>query len=125
MDQSTENIIKDFLYDFNQMCKSSRKDFLVRHKTVQYESGPSTKTYNVTYHMKKGSNKYDIIAQTGGWIFKSKFPLLAIEFKGDNAGLKGLYTAGFGSFPKKELKEKLAAYLEECKNLPQNAFTRS
>ena len=57
-EEHLDRIINTFVRNFNTMCKDHRRDFLIRERTVTYESGESIKKYNVTYVVKKTSRKW-------------------------------------------------------------------
>ena len=125
-EEQFDRIINTFVTDFNRMCSSERKDFLIREKKVQYEDGPRIKRYNVTYEVKKSGKTWKIQAVSSGfWIFKKRFPLLTIQWKKGEFHLKGLYIKDMKRFEDSLLGSKLSKYLEKCRSLPQNAFIRS
>ena len=120
-----EKLISSFLKDFNKMCDTERKDFLIREKLVTFESGTSIKKYNVTYELKSKSDNWSIDAVTKGWwIFKTRFPLLKITRKDQKITFSGLYTESIKPFDSANLKENLDKYISICKALPQDAFVR-
>ena len=71
-----ERVISQFVDAFNLMCKTGRRDFLVRERMVNYESESRIKRYPVEYKMKGKGDEWDIFAESEGfWIFKKNFPL--------------------------------------------------
>lgn len=125
-EQQLDKIIETFIGNFNKMCKSHRRDFLIRERIVTYESETSIKRYNVTYVVKKSRDKWSILAISHGfWIFKRKFPLFKISRFNGQINFSGLYTSSILDFKESLLKEKLEEYLDCCKKLPQNAFVCS
>ena len=126
MNPSIEATVDQFIKDFNTMCKTTRKDLLVRERVVQYETGSGIRKYNITYKAKKGKNKIDIVGETAGfWIFKSKFPLFSIQQVQGKLKFSGLYTSKFTVMEESELKQNLQKFLEICEKLPKDAFTKS
>ncbi|MEZ5038852.1 MAG: hypothetical protein R2828_03140 [Saprospiraceae bacterium] len=125
-EEQLDSIINTFVRNFNTMCKVHRRDFLIRERTVTYESGESIKKYNVTYIVKKTSHKWKILAVSNGiWIFKKKFPLFEISRAKGKMSINGLFTQSIPDFETSMLAENLEKYLEHCKKLPQDAFVRS
>lgn len=126
LEEQLDQIIETFVHNFNTMCKEHRRDFLIRERTVTYESGDTIKTYNVTYIVKKTSDKWKILAVNNGfWVFKKKFPLFEISRAKGKMGFNGLFTQSIPDFETSMLAENLEKYLEHCKKLPQDAFVRS
>lgn len=125
-EEQIDYIIDAFLVKFNNMCWNERRDFLIRERSVEYESGPKIKKYTVSHIAEKSENEWNIMGITKGfWIFKKKFPLLKINKFGNKISFSGLYTNNITDFDESLLEQKLEQYLETCKNLPQNAFIRS
>ena len=126
-DNDMSQTLNDFVERFNSMCKTERKDFLLRERLVNYESGSSIKTYYITYVLKEQKDRYRVIGLSNGgfWIFRKRFPLLDIEIKGNELKFKGLYTSTIPTATKETLKECLDKYLDICKKLPQNAFIKN
>lgn len=122
-----DQYINTFLDKFNEMCKSERRDFLIRERVVTYESGSRIRTYHVTHQLKrKNDNTWVIEGITKGWwIFKSKFLLLRVTRKKNKVNLSGPYTSKIKDFNSSELEVKLNEYLETCKKIPREAFVRS
>ena len=114
-----------FVLKFNKMCEQERKDFLVREYTVNYESGPSIQQHSVTYKVSNDGDVWEVNAERGFWVFKSKYPLIRITKDGDMASISGLYTKALGDFEASQIEEKLDAYIEICRKLPQDAFVKS
>ncbi|WP_062057933.1 hypothetical protein [Aquimarina longa] len=124
--ENINRIIETFLSDFNEMCKTNRKDFLLRERMVTYESGSFIKKYNVTYRLKQKNNSWLIEAVSSGfWIFKKRFLLLRITKTNNKINFSGLYTSSIPDFEESLIEEKLKKYIEICKSLPQNAFVNS
>ena len=127
MDNNKFNeIVNSFLKEFNEMCSSTRKDFLLRERVVNYESGSSVKRYNITHRVKRKNNTWTIEAVSSGfWIFKKRFLLLRITRNRRNVNFSGLFTPSISNFKDSEIEEKLKEYLKTCKALPQNIFVKS
>ncbi|GAA3519291.1 hypothetical protein GCM10022393_36830 [Aquimarina addita] len=124
--EKIDKTIHTFLEEFNEMCRTERRDFLIRERLVNYESGSSIKKYNVTYRVKRKQNTWTIEAVSNGfWIFRRKFLLLKITPKKNNLNFTGLYTTSIRDFEESLLSQKLKDYLNTCKKLPHNAFVRS
>ena len=127
-EQEIEAIINEFLEGFNLMCAESDRAMIIRERTYNYESGPSTTTqrYDVTYMVKKRGKSWKIFAQSKGfWIFKKRFPLVQVKRIQERYTLEGLYVKGMAPFEPTELKQKLEDYTETCKNLPRDVFINS
>lgn len=123
--EKNNQIVNAFLKDFNEMCKTERKDFLIRERVVNYESGSRIKKYNVTYRVRNKKDKWIIEAVNGFWIFKKKFLLLEITLRGEKINFSGLYTHSIRDFEKSLLEEKLKKYLSICKKTRHDAFVKS
>ncbi|ALU75111.1 hypothetical protein J2Q11_11525 [Tenacibaculum finnmarkense genomovar finnmarkense] len=126
--ENIDKIINAFLKDFNEMCKTKKRDFLIREKIVNYESGTYSKKqvkYNVTYKVSRKKNIWVIEAINGFWFFKKKFLLLQITTKGEKLNFSGLYTHSFKDFEKSLLEDKLKIYLNTCKKIRHDAFVKS
>lgn len=119
-----DTILGKFISQFNAMCRSERKDFLLRERTVNYESSSSVKTYYINYEMKRYNNTWKIygVSENGFWIFKKKFPLLDLVKSQDKIIFKGLYTSTIPTATADNFQECLDKYIEVCKGLPQNVF---
>lgn len=120
-----ESTVNQFITKFNAMCKTQRKDFLIRERMVTYESGTGVRTYNVTYKAKINGPQYEIYARSGFWIFGKSFPLFKFLVQNGSIIFHGMYTKHFPPFPPSELEVKLNSYIEICKKLPKDAFVRS
>ncbi|PHN07289.1 hypothetical protein [Flavilitoribacter nigricans] len=128
LDDRLDRVVENFVGAFNEMCRSKRKDFLVRQKMVNYESGSRLVSYRVTYKMKSTSREWRIFAATSGfWIFRSTFPLLRILKKEHSLSFSGLFTEDLKSISRspEQLKEQLDHYLQICESLPRDAFINS
>lgn len=123
--ENINQIINAFLKDFNEMCKTERRDFLIRERVVNYESGSYTKKYNVIYRVRRKKNSWIIEAVNGFWFFKKKFLLLQITLKGEKLNFSGLYTHSTRDFEKSLLDDKLKKYLNTCKRIRHDAFVKS
>jgi hypothetical protein len=125
IEQEIDLVISKFLVRFNEMCQNENRAFLIREKTVNYESGSKTKIIKVTYRIKKQPNEWLIEAVDNGfWIFKKRFPLLRINKNNSEFSFSGMFTSSFRNFPQEELEEKLNQYLSICKSQTNNVFTK-
>jgi hypothetical protein len=124
--EKIDQTVNTFLEEFNEMCKTERRDFLIRERVVNYESGSSIKKYNVTHRVRIKKNVWIIEAVSSGfWVFKRKFLLLRITIKKDKLNFAGLYTFSILDFEESLLEEKLKEYLNICKKTPHDAFVKS
>ena len=133
MSNKLNPIINKFIVDFNKMCVETGRNKLVKHTTSTYEGTTSTSTsnYAVTYGVKHGDKKWEVIGKSKGfWIFKKKFPLFTIEVTKNTTGgecitFNGLYTSKSPAVKATEdaLASSLASYLENCKSIPVSTFT--
>ncbi|WNJ18387.1 hypothetical protein [Pontibacter sp. G13] len=125
-EESFEAILEDFVEAFNVMCKTQRRDFLVREKVVDTETGPEVIRRKVTYRVRKSFGKWQVEAVTKGfWIFRRKYPLLKFAREEDVTEIWGLYAKELGKVHDDDLAEALRGYQEKCRKLPHNAFVRS
>jgi hypothetical protein len=124
--EKINEIINAFLEEFNEMCKTERKSFLIRERVINYESGSSIKKYNVTHRVRRKNNAWIIEAISSGfWVFRRKFLLLRITIKKDKLNFSGLYTSSILDFEESLLESKLKEYLNICKNTPHDVFIKS
>jgi hypothetical protein len=124
--QEIDKTIHAFLKEFNEMCSTERKDFLIRERLVNYESGSYIKKYNVTHKVRRKNNSWTVEAMTSGfWIFRRKFLLFKITLKKDKLNFSGLYTSSFPDFEESLLKNNLKKYLNICKKTPRDVFVKS
>lgn len=122
-DDQVSGIISQFLTDFNRMCRTQQRSFLIRERIVAFETGPTVFRVPVTYRVKRHQQRWQIFARNR-WFFWQKYPLLEIIREHDSIRLEGLYTGNFQSFPVSQLSSQLQVYLHYCQNLPPDAFTR-
>ncbi len=121
-----DEIITQFVDNFNNMCDEERRDYLIRERIINYESGPRTKRYEVQYQMRKRGNTWKIEAVSGTvWPFRRRFPLITLKLVDDRFQTIGLYNGQIKEFSPEELELKLKQYLDKCRTLPQNAFIKS
>ncbi|KAA1248030.1 hypothetical protein [Aquimarina sp. RZ0] len=124
--EKIDKIINDFLKEFNQMCTTTRRDFLIRERIVTYEHGSSVKRYDITHQVRRRNNEWLIEGVSSiFWIFKKRFPLLKISRKNDRISFKGLFTAAFSDFDVSLIESKLKEYMEICKKQPKDVFVKS
>lgn len=118
-----ETIARDFVFKFNRMCQSERRNFLVKKRNITYETGTQVKTYHVNYQIRKRRNAWQVDAVSDGfWIFKKRFPLLRISQNQGKIRFSGPFTADISDFEPKLLKQKLDEYMEICKKQPADVF---
>lgn len=123
--ENIDKTVNAFLEEFNEMCSTERRDFLIRERLVNYESGSSVKRYNVTHRVRRKKNIWIIEAVSSGfWIFRQKFLLLKITLKKDKLNFSGLYTSSIQDFEESLLEDKLKEYLNICKKMPHDVFIK-
>lgn len=129
-----QDVIDGFLNSFNAMCKSEKKDRVIRENPDNGE-GPSTSTYKVTFvadfYQSKSTSKWCVYGlNTFLFFFKKKFPLFDIalfqDTKGNHLYLKGLHTTDRRETinSKDDLRKHLQNYLIHCKSISVDAFTK-
>lgn len=124
--ENIDNAVNAFLEEFNEMCRTERRGFLIRERLVNFESGSYVKKYNVTHRVRRKKNTWIIEAVTNGfWIFRRKFLLFKITIKKDKINFSGLYTSTIPDFKEPLLEVKLKKYLNICKKTPRNVFVKS
>ncbi|MEW7292473.1 hypothetical protein [Aquimarina sp. 2304DJ70-9] len=124
--EKIDKIIIDFLEEFNNMCTTTRKDFLIRERIVTYEHSSSVKRYNITHQIRRKNNEWLIEGvSTIFWVFKRRFPLLRINRINDKIRFTGLFTSSFLDFDIQLVESQLQEYLEICKKQPEDVFTKS
>ena len=124
--EKIDQTVNAFLKEFNEMCRTERKDFLIRERMVNYESGSSIRKYNVTHRVRRKKNIWIIEAVSSGfWIFRRKFLLLKITLKKNKLNFSGLYTYSILDFEESLLEDKLKEYLNTCKKTPHDVFVKS
>lgn len=124
--EKIDKTVNAFLEEFNEMCRTERRDFLIRERLVNYESGSSIKRYNVTHRVRRKKNSWIIEAVSSGfWIFRRKFMLFRITVKKDKLNFSGLYTSSILDFEESLLENKLKEYLTICKKMPHDVFVKS
>jgi len=121
-----DKIIIDFLEEFNQMCSTTRRDFLIRERIVNYEYSSSIKRYDITHQIKRKNDEWLIEGVSViFWIFKKRFPLLRIKRKNNLINFTGLFTHSFPDFEVALIEDKLKEYIEICKEQPEDVFVKS
>ncbi|PKV48023.1 hypothetical protein ATE84_5316 [Aquimarina sp. MAR_2010_214] len=124
--EKIDKIIIDFLEEFNHMCTTTRKDFLIRERIVTYEHSSSVKRYNITHQIRRKKNEWLIEGvSTVFWIFKKRFPLLRINRINDKIRFTGVFTSSFLDFDITLIESQLKEYLEICKKQPEDVFAKS
>lgn len=115
--------INKFILEFNNICISKRKDFLLRERASTYEGRTTVKKYKVIYKVEKKTSRWDIYAESKTlFIFKKKFPLFRILNNDGMIMFEGLFTKNFKPFKAQDIDTYLNQYIENCMNKPHNAF---
>jgi len=126
-DQSFETVVKNFVSNFNQMCRATGRDYLVRADNPKGEN-PKEKTYRVEYKYEKLGYGWSIYAESRRFfIFSVKFPFITIEETNRNRlKLSGLFTESMPAVNRNptELDWLLQKYLVYCRNIPVESFVR-
>lgn len=124
--QEFEFVVRNFTANFNQMCRGSGRDYLIRSPDAKAESKGKEKTYPVEYKMEDLGYGWSVYAEWRKWyIFSKKFPFMQIEETGSNQiKLAGLFTENMPMINRNpaELRQLLQKYLEHCRSLPVQSF---
>ncbi len=125
-DQDFELVVRNFTANFNQMCRGSGRDYLIRSASAKAESNSKTTTYTVEYKAENLGYGWNIYAEWRKWyIFSKKFPFIQIEEIGNNQiKLAGLFTENMPVINRNpaELRQLLQKYLEHCRSIPVQSF---
>ena len=125
-DQNFELVVRNFTANFNQMCRGSGRNYLIRSASAKAESSGKEQTYMVEYKMEDMGYGWNIYAEWRKWyIFSKKFPFMQIEETGKNQlKLSGLFTENMPVINRNpvELQQLLQKYLEHCRSLPRESF---
>ena len=120
-------VVQNFAANFNQMCRGSGRDYLIRSTSGEENKGKE-KTYTVEYKVEDLGYGWSIYAEWRKWYFFSKkFPFVNIEETGNNKlKLSGLFTENMPEISRSpaELQQLLQKYLEHCRNIPRDSFVR-
>lgn len=124
---NNQQIVENFVAEFNQMCRANGRDYLLRETGATGESGAVIKRYNVEYKLKTTSYGWEIYGESRRFFFFTKeFPLLTIMTRGDNKlGFQGLFTENMPRIDPNnpaELQQVLQNYLKNCRNMSETAF---
>ncbi len=126
-DQNFELVVRNFVANFNQMCRGTNRDYLIRVDNPKAES-PAEKNYTVEYKYENLGYGYNIYAEWRKWyIFSKKIPFMQVEESGANQlKLSGLFTENLPPVNRNpaELQKLLNDYLIHCRNLPAQSFVR-
>lgn len=127
IDPNLDLIVRNFVASFNQMCRATNRDYLIRSQGAKGETNNNPKTYIVEYKMRNTATGWEIYAEWRKWYFFSKeFPFVQIYLLSDNRGYKmsGLFTEGVPvlSLNPNEFQQVLNSFLIYCRNLPGQSF---
>ncbi len=118
-------MVRNFAANFNQMCRGSGRDYLIRSTSSEEDKGKE-KTYTVEYKVEDLGYGWSVYAEWRKWyIFSKKFPFVNIEEIGNNKlKLTGLFTENMPEINRNpaELRALLQKYLEHCRSLPRDSF---
>ncbi len=123
--QEFDLVVRNFAANFNQMCRGSGRDYLIRGTSSEENKGKE-KTYTVEYKIEDLGHGWSVYAEWRKWyIFSKKFPFVNIEETGNNKlKLTGLFTENMPEINRNpaELRALLQKYLEHCRSLPRDSF---
>lgn len=127
IDPNLDLIVKNFVANFNQMCRAANRDFLIRAQASKGETNKNPKTYVVEYKMRHTSTGWEIYAEWRKWIFFSKeFPFVQIyRLSGDRGyRMTGLFTENVPilKLNPAQFQQTLHDFLIHCRNLPGQSF---
>ena len=126
-DQNLDLVVRNFTASFNQMCRGTNRDYLIRTDNPSAES-PKEKTYMVEYKMQYTGIGWEVFAEWRKWYFFSKkFPFVQIdELANNKLKLSGLFTEKMPAINRNpaELQQLLNNYLIHCRNVPAQSFVR-
>ena len=127
VDPALDLIVKNFVASFNQMCRGTNRDYLVRSQSSKGESGKNPKTYTVTYKMRYTSTGWEVYAEWRKWyFFRKEFPFITLYRLSDNRGYRmtGLFTENVPilKLNPTDFQQSLQDFLLHCRNLPGQSF---
>ena len=125
-DPNLDLVVRNFTANFNQMCRGSHRDYVIRAQNSKGETNQKPKTYPVEYKMRFTEHSWEVFAEWRKWyIFSKKFPFIEIYETGKGKlKLSGLFTENMPVINKdpQELQQLLQKYLEHCRSLPAQSF---
>lgn len=127
IDPNLDLIVQNFVANFNQMCRATSRDYLVRSQGTTGETNNNPKTYVVEYKMRHTSTGWEIYAEWSKWyIFSKEFPFVQIYrlADGNGYGMSGLFTENVPTLSSNTTKfaETLHNFLLHCRSLPGQSF---
>lgn len=127
IDPNLDLMVKNFVANFNQMCRATSRDYLIRSQSSKGESGKNPKTYVVEYKMRNTSTGWEIYAEWRKlFFFRKEFPFVQIYQLSDNRGYRitGLFTENMPilSLHPAQFQQTLHNFLLHCRNLPGQSF---
>lgn len=126
-DQNYELVVKNFVANFNQMCRATNRDYLIRTDNPNAEK-PKEKTYMVEYKYENLGYGFGVYAEWRKWfIFSKKIPFMQIEETGQKQiRLTGMFTEKMPVINRDpvQLQHLLQHYLVHCRNIPGASFVR-
>ena len=126
-DPNFEMVVRNFVANFNQMCRATNRDYLIRTDNPKAEK-PKETTYMVEYKFEDLGFQYNVFAEWRKWYFFSKkIPFMQIEESGKNKiKLTGMFTENMPVINRDpvQLQHLLQHYLVHCRNLPAQSFVR-
>lgn len=126
-DPNFDLVVKNFVANFNQMCRGTSRDYLIRIDNPKAES-PKEKTYTVEYKYENYGTGWEVYAEWRKWfIFRKKIPFMQIiEVRENKIRLTGMFTERMPAIKKDpvQLQYLLQNYLVHCRNLPGQSFVR-
>lgn len=126
-DQDFELVVRNFVAGFNQMCRATGRDYLIRADNPKGESGKE-KTYQVEYKYEALGYGWSVYAEWRRfYIFSKKFPFVEIAETGRNQlRLSGMFTEKMPAVERNPaaLQQLLQNYLVYCRSLPADSFVR-
>lgn len=126
-DQNFELVVRNFVANFNQMCRATNRDYLIRTDNPKAEK-PKEKTYMVEYKYENAGYGWSVYAEWRKWfIFSKKIPFMQIVETGKNQfRLTGMFTENMPVINRDpvQLQHLLQHYLVHCRNIPGASFVR-
>lgn len=126
-DPNFDLVVRNFVANFNQMCRATNRDYLIRTDNPKAEK-PKEKTYMVEYKYETSGYGWSVYAEWRKWfIFSKKIPFMQIvETGGNQFRLTGMFTENMPVINRDpvQLQHLLQHYLVHCRNLPGASFVR-
>ena len=126
-DPNFDVVVKNFVANFNQMCRATNRDYLIRTDNPSAEK-PKEKTYPVEYKYENLGFGWNVYAEWRKWyFFTKKIPFMQIEETRKNQlKLTGMFTEKMPVINRDpvQLQHLLQHYLVHCRSLPAQSFVR-